>query len=145
MLITIKKKLRREHFRYDCTMDIKYCKISEYESGLILEEEIEDARNKKIEWQNGFIVDISGGGTRFTTSEEFSKNSYVLIKFNIVIKGRMKQFCVVTKVISSEKILNRNNQYENRGKYISMSPEETDQVVRYIFEEERKSRRNRKS
>jgi c-di-GMP-binding flagellar brake protein YcgR len=145
MTTPIQKNQRREYFRYNCTIDVKYCKISEYESSLILVEEIEDVRNKKIVWEKGFIVDISGGGIRFTSSGEFNKNSYVLTKFNIVINHRMKEFCVVTKIISSEKIVNRNDQYENRGKYISMSPEETEQVVHYIFDEERKSRRNRKS
>lgn len=141
----VEKNQRREYFRYSCTIDIKYDIVSEYESTLILQEEIEDARGKKIVWKKGIIVDISGGGIRFTSDEEFTRNSYVLCRFTLIINNRMKEFCTVTKIISSQKIENRNGQYESRAKYISMSPEETEEVVRYIFIEERKSQKNRKS
>ncbi|MFA9375379.1 MAG: flagellar brake protein [Lachnotalea sp.] len=142
---SIKKNQRREYFRFDCTIDVKYFIITEYESSLVFQEEIEEARDKKIEWKNGFIVDISAGGIRFTSDEEFVKNSYIMTKFNLMINHRMTEYCTIIKIISSSKILTRSGQYENRGKYFSLGPEETEQIVRYIFEEERKSRKNRKS
>jgi c-di-GMP-binding flagellar brake protein YcgR len=100
----IKKNQRREFFRYHCTIDMKYCAISEYESSLMLLEEIEDARGMKLDWESGFIVDISGGGIRFTCQDEFLKDSYVLVKFNLMINHRMKEFSTIIKIISSEKI-----------------------------------------
>lgn len=142
---SVKKNQRREYFRYSCTIDVKYCVVTEHESSLIYEEEIEDVRGRKLEWMDGIIADISGGGMRFTSSEEFENNTYILCKFTLIINGRIKEFCTIVKIISSEKILNKNGQFENRSKYISMSPADTEEVVRYIFAEERKSRKNRKS
>lgn len=141
----IKKNQRREFYRFSCVIDMKYAKVTELESKMLLPEVIEEARGERIDWQEGFIVDISGGGVRFTTSEEFLKDCYVITNFNLMINHRMKQFSTMIKVISSEKIINRSGQYENRGKYISLTKEETEEIVRYIFEEERKSRKNRKS
>jgi hypothetical protein len=79
------------------------------------------------------------------TGDKFLKNSYILAKFNLVINHRIKEFCIIIKIISSDKILNRSGQYESRGKFVSMSLLETEEIVRYIFEEERKSLKNRKS
>lgn len=141
----IKKNQRREFYRYNCIIDMKYAIITESESKMILPEVIEEARGEKIKWKEGFIVDISGGGLRFTTNDEFAKSSYIIINFNLMINHRMKQYSTVIKIISSEKILNRSGQYENRGKYISLRKDEVEEIVRYIFEEERKSRKNRKS
>lgn len=139
------KNQRREFYRFSCIIDMKYTTITETESKMGFIENIEEARGEKIKWNEGFIVDISGGGIRFTTSEEFANNSFLIANFNLLINHRMKQFSTIIKVISCEKILNRNGQYENRGKYISLRKDETEEIVRYIFEEERKSRKNRKS
>lgn len=142
---SIKKNQRREFYRFNCVIDMKYAKVTELESKMLVSEIIEEARGERIDWNEGFIVDISGGGVRFTTAEEFFKGSYVITNFCLMINHKMKQFSTIIKVISSEKILNRSGQYENRGKYISLTREETEEIVRYIFEEERKSRKNRKS
>lgn len=141
----IKKNQRREFYRFNCIIDMKYAPITESESKMILPEVIEEARGDKIKWSDGFIVDISGGGIRITTNNEFAKGSYIITNFNLMINHIMKQYSTVVKVISSEKILNRSGQYESRGKYISLRKEEIEEIVRYIFEEERKSRKNRKS
>ncbi len=141
----IKKNQRREFYRFNCIIDMKYAIITESESKMILPEVIEEARGDKIKWNDGFIVDISGGGLRFTTNDEFLKGSYIITNFNLMINHRMKQYSTVVKIISSEKILNRSGQYESRGKYISLRKEEIEEIVRYIFEEERKSRKTRKS
>lgn len=141
----IKKNQRREFYRFNCIIDMKYASITESESKMILPEVIEEARGNKIKWSDGFIVDISGGGIRITTNNEFAKGSYIITNFNLMINHIMKQYSTVVKVISSEKILNRSGQYESRGKYISLRKEEIEEIVRYIFEEERKSRKNRKS
>lgn len=139
------KNQRREYFRYDCTIDIKFCPISEYETTLVIQEEIEDARGKRLEWKRGIIVDISGGGMRFTANEQLTKNAHVLCKFILTLNNIVKEYCTIIKIISSEKMENRERMYESRAKYISMSPEETEQVVHYIFQEQRKAQKNRKS
>lgn len=141
----IKKNQRREFYRFNCVIDMKYASITESESKMILPEVIEEARGDKIKWNEGFIVDISGGGLRFTTNDEFKINSYIITNFNLLINHRMKQYSTIIKIISCEKILTRSGQYESRGKYISLRKDEIEEIVRYIFEEERKSRKNRKS
>jgi c-di-GMP-binding flagellar brake protein YcgR len=54
----IKKNQRREFFRFDCVIDMKYSQVSEYESRLVLQNEIEDARGNIIEWQNGQVINF---------------------------------------------------------------------------------------
>ncbi|WP_099468858.1 flagellar brake protein [Konateibacter massiliensis] len=141
----ILKNQRREFYRLNCIIDMKYAKINETECQIEDPQIMEELRGQKLEWQEGFIVDISGGGIRFTGGERFEEGSYAIITFTIIVKHIMKQFSTTVKVISSDKILNRSGQYENRAKYISMRTDEKEEIVRYIFEEERKVRKNRKS
>lgn len=141
----IKKNQRREFYRFNCIIDMKYAKVTDLESKMILPEVIEESRGSEIKWNEAFIVDISGGGIRFTSEDDFTKGSFIVANFNLMINHRMKQFSTIIKVVATEKILNRSGQYESRGKYISLRKDETEEIVRYIFEEERKSRKNRKS
>lgn len=141
----IVKNQRREFYRYNCIIDLKYSIISEEESEMPTIEHIEAAREKSLEWKDGFIVDISGGGIRFTSGEQIDSGNFLMVRFSLIVNHQMKQFEAMAKLISSEKILNRSGQYESRAKFVNLPKEETEEIVKYIFEEERKSRKNRKS
>lgn len=164
ILNPLKKNQRREYYRLSCTIDVKILPVTEQELKIggidqiisarieTCKEEIGDTREVSIfdeltmvVWEEGYIVDISGGGIRFTSGIQVEENSYIYTRFNLLIDGQIKQYTILTQAISSEKIVNRNNQYETRAKFIGVGRDNTEEIVRYIFEEERKSRKYRKS
>ena len=47
-------------------------------------------------------------------------------------------------VLSSEQIPNRADEYQNRVKFLNMNTTTREDIIKYIFNEERKNRKNGK-
>lgn len=142
----LKKNQRREYFRLNCTMDLKYLTITEEEKDLdSIDDILEQREEKLLSWNEGFILDISGGGLRFSTDRYIEEQSYLYSQFSIIVNGISTEITALSYVISSEKNLNKSNVYESRVKFINLGRSETEKIVRFIFEEERKSRKHGKS
>ena len=45
------------------------------------------------------------------------------------------------KVLSSQKLENRENTYEHRVQYVDIDADVREEIIKYIFEEERKHRK----
>jgi len=138
---------RREFYRLTCNTELKYYVLSEEEA-----ENIDDIDNL-IELENshagecsikGLSVDISGGGMRFVSSKSALKDSYLLLDFVLPIKGVNRSYLLLAKVISSRELPNKRNMYEYRVQFERISIPERELLIKYIFEEERRYRKNEK-
>lgn len=164
LLEPLKRNQRREYYRLSCTINAKFLPVSEAELKIGGIDKIIAARAERekvkseedeessvfdevleADWKEGYIIDISGGGIRFTSDEVVEDNSYIYAKFDLMVGGQIKQYTILTQVISSEELLNRTKQYETRAKFIGVGRDKTEEIIKYIFKEERKSRKNRKS
>lgn len=138
---------RREYFRLDCMMPLLYTGISEEYANLGLLTELHAKMREESFQQMGYnkgmgtILDISGGGIRFITSENISENGYALLQFQIEYMGKKQQVELVAKmVLSTYKI--ESGKYENRMMFIySKDSMKQDELVKYIFETERLRRK----
>lgn len=135
---------RREYFRIECSIDMLYYLIDEnvahLESTEALFSEIQNV--EYIGGQRaGSIQDISGGGIRFVSNEEISKDSYILAVIRLTNSNYDNTFYLATKIISSEKIEHLQNKYSNRAKFNFKDIKDRESIVRYIFEEERRIRK----
>jgi c-di-GMP-binding flagellar brake protein YcgR len=90
------------------------------------------------------IVDISGGGIRFVGSYAYEPNSLVYCKYNLVIDGKSKEYTLVAKILMVRKLEERDGLYEHRAQYIKIDTVEREEIIRFIFEEERKNRKREK-
>jgi c-di-GMP-binding flagellar brake protein YcgR len=138
----IHKFQRREYYRFNCIVDVKARELSDEEYDLITQgqsQKIQDAPMKK-----GVIVDISGGGARFLTTEIFEEEKHVLLKFNLPIMDYARPFTLTARMLYSKKIENRPGYYENRIKYEHIDNTTREEIIRYIFDEERKNRNTNK-
>ena len=90
------------------------------------------------------IVDISGGGARFVSRQKFNEDSLILMSFNLPIMESDRPFLLAAKVIYSGGIENRENEYENRVKFEFIDTAAREEIIKYIFDEERKIRKNGK-
>ena len=61
-----------------------------------------------------------------------------------MIKDKLKDYNVVGKVLAVRPSENRKGVYEHRVQYINMGTDDREEIIRYIFEEERKHRSNKK-
>ncbi len=142
MTSSLHKYQRREYYRFNCIVDTMVREMTKQE---------EDAFARGVTYiiseqdmKKGVIVDISGGGTRFVSKHKFIEDSMLLMQFELSIMGRCKSFLLAAKVIYSGEIENREEEYENRVKFEYIDTMTREEIIRYIFDEERKNRKNGK-
>ncbi len=90
------------------------------------------------------IVDISGGGLRFLSNHQYEPGSLIYINYCLLIKDKVKEYNLVGKVLAIKPSENRKGVYEHRVQYLNIGNEEREEIIRYIFEEERKHRSSKR-
>lgn len=126
MITEIEKFQRRQYFRMNCILDMTCRKAGS------------DAKQEP-----GLIVDISGGGIRFNCKRQFMAGDEIEVEFYLPIGGVPSRFCVLSRVISSVYLSNRKeSSYENRVEFLNLAENKREEIVKYIFEEERRRRRH---
>ena len=92
----------------------------------------------------GVIVDISGGGLRFVSRKPNHAGGILLMEFSLPISEEETPFRLAAKVMYSGEIENRESEYENRVKYEFIDKNTREEIIKYIFDAERKNRKNGK-
>ena len=140
----LKKFQRREFFRINKIIDLKYYNISNEVASLATTEELFiTTQNPENNYEDypGKILDISGGGIRFSSMEELTKDNYILSVFQLSNDHIDKTFYLVAQIIESIPTTDgRGKCYINRAKFMLKNLKDREAIVRYIFEEERKTR-----
>lgn len=136
------KYQRREYYRFNCIVEMKARQLTERET-----ESFKRGYTFVVSDEGmvrGVIVDISGGGARFVSRTLFEEGCYLMMDFSLCIMGIERPFLLAAKVICSNEIENRTQEYENRVKFEFISSAEREEIIKYIFDEERKNRKNGK-
>lgn len=139
----LRKFQRREYYRLSCALEM---------SARPLEKEEKDAMDKNsdlflvpgLPLKRSVVVDISGGGIRFISSYQYEPNSFMYCKYNLIIEGVSKEYTLITKILSSRELDNRPGVFEHRAQYVDIDTYEREEIIRFIFEEERKHRKREK-
>lgn len=134
----LRKNQRREYYRFSCALEM--C------SRNLEAEEIQAIENKSpyelvpgLPLKRSVIVDISGGGLRFVSNQKYEPDSLIYCSYHLIVDGVRKLYEVVGKVLGSKEIENRKGVYEHRVQYINISEGVREQIIKYIFQEERKN------
>lgn len=140
----LKKFQRREFFRINKMIDLNYFHISDDVAALSTTEElfvITHNPENHYEKCHGTILDISGGGIRFSTTEPMKKDNYILSVFELVNEKFDSTFYLVTQIIESQPVPGDSQHFMNRAKFVLKNLRDREAIVRYIFEEERQMRK----
>ncbi len=141
MITNLRKHQRREYYRFNCIIGMWTRQMTPQETFSLMEHgiigELTDGALSR-----GVIVDISGGGLRFVSRELFQQDSLLFANFKLTIAEETKEFTLAAKVIYSKEIENRESEYENRLKFVYIKDSEREDIIKYIFEEERRCRKN---
>lgn len=143
----LEKVQRRQFYRLETNIDVKYKlitkdEISEFHEATTAEKhnEILDAK----EYINGITIDISGGGLRLTSDRAHVRGEYIVIEFPIIVQGQRVDLSILSEIVLTEKIPDRMGLYEHRLSYINISNKDRENLIKFIFEEERRYRKNEK-
>lgn len=136
----LRKFQRREYYRLSCALEM---------SSRPLEKEEKDAMDKKADLylvpglplKRSVVVDISGGGIRFISSYKYEMDSLLYCKYNLIIDGVSKEYTLIIKVLMVKELENRPGVFEHRAQYVDIDTYEREEIIRFIFDEERKHRK----
>jgi len=139
----LRKFQRREYYRLSCALEMN--------SRPLEKEEIDSMDGDSdvvlvpgIPLKRSVVVDISGGGLRFISSYKYEADSYICCKYNLIIDGVSKEYTLISKVLVVKELENRPGVFEHRAQYVDINTYEREEIIRFIFEEERKQRKREK-
>lgn len=150
LISNLEKVQRRQFFRLPCTIDMHYYMIERNDDDLHLFDEKKfciDHYKKHYAGStpeslfNAVILDISGGGIRFSGDILFEKNTYLMTEFILPVNGRNETFSVIGTIVDCEQNTGVSGKYFTRLKFIFDNIGKREKIVRYVFEEERRIRR----
>lgn len=135
------KYQRRQYYRLKVFVDMVYCVID-----LSSASETEAAANfvSADHYRGGVMIDLSGGGCKFNAQDNLSPETMVKLKFPLTTKRGVICFEVLGKIISSTPVPNRSNYYEHRVEFDAINNDDREEIVRFIFDQEREQRRKEK-
>lgn len=135
----LRKYQRREYYRFSCVLEMG--------TRTLLEDELQAVKQntqyvikRDLPLKSSIIVDISGGGIRFMSSEKYEIESIVYCSYQLVFQGQRKQYDIIGEVLSVKELENRPGTYEHRVQYINIDADIREEIIKFIFEEERKER-----
>lgn len=130
---------RREYYRLNTILDMKCKKLDE---GYTANGETEHVEfmDTDLTFDNGTMVDISGGGARFISKVQYPEGSLIRFVFSLFVNGNVTEYRLLGRVLKSSLLENKDDSYENRIQFVNMGNEDRESIIRYIFEEERKQR-----
>lgn len=135
----LRKYQRREFYRFSCALEMCARTLEEEELQAIETQETYNL-TPGLPLKQSVIVDISGGGLRFLSSQKYEPESMLYCCYQLVKNGKKTQCEVIGKVLSVKELENRRGTFEHRVQYYDMSEGTREDIIKYIFEEERKSR-----
>lgn len=140
------KYQRREFFRYPCVLEMTYYTVTKEEahigSGELLFIQLceEQGQGRDREYR-GQIVDLSGGGIRFYTEQKLQAEQYVLFEIHLENENVNKLYYIVGNIVSCVRVGKISEKpYEVRAKFLIQDSNIREEIIRFIFEEERKTR-----
>ena len=135
---------RREFFRMDCSIAMTYYEIGKETANLETTAEIlSELHDEGAEelYKKATMLDISGGGLRFSCDEKLKPDSYVLVIATLENMAVQRKFILVVQIIDGYEAPNAKSMYFNRGKFVFKDLKDRERIVRFVFEEERKIRK----
>lgn len=143
MTSNLRKIQRREYYRFSCALEM--C------ARPLMEEEVKAVEQKEayfltpgLPLKRSVIVDISGGGLRFMSDQQYEPGSLIYCTYHLVSEKENTECEIVGKILGAREIENKKGTYEHRVQYVNMGADEREKIIKYIFEEERKNLRREK-
>ena len=135
---------RREYYRYNCTLDVDFFVLKEENKTMESAEVImQDLLNTDFNEERckGVVVDLSGGGMKFRSEVQLKPEDQILVILRLINARMDKQYQIIGEVIACTEVRNEKIRlYESRVKFSIKDNKIREEIIRYIFEEERRNR-----
>lgn len=146
----LRKYQRREFYRFSCALDMCARVLGEEElRSLEQKNEHIDSDSlltgsgtltEELSLKQSIIVDISGGGLRFVSTQQYEPGQMLLCSYELLKNGVRKHYDIVGRVLAVRELEYRKGSFEHRVQYYNLDVGTREEIIRFIFEEERKNR-----
>ena len=143
LISNLRKHQRREYYRFSCALEMSSRELQEEEEAA-LSGDGDRVLMPQLPLKSSVIVDISGGGLRFVANYAYEPQSLILCRYSLMVAGENKEYNLVGRVLSVRELTNRKGVYEHRVQYINVDAAEGEEIIKYIFDEERRTLKNQK-
>lgn len=143
LVSNLRKYQRREYYRLSCALEMSSRPL-QIDEVKLAEAGRREVRIPELPLKGSVVVDISGGGLRFVADYAYDVESLIMCRYRLMIGKENKEYNLVGKVLAVKELENRPGSYEHRVQYVNMDSEEREEIIKYIFDEERRSLRNQK-
>ena len=89
-------------------------------------------------------MDISGGGLRFISAQRYKEGTLLYCKYNLSDDQEQKMYEIVGRVLHVIPVEKRPGYFEHRIQYHNIDNRKREDIIRYIFEQERKNLKKEK-
>ena len=135
----LRKYQRREFYRFSCALEM-CTRPLEKDEIMAIERKTPVIIAEDLPLKHSIIIDISGGGLRFISSQKYDVGNLLYCSYYLTIKGERKKYDIVGKVLSAKEVENRDKTYEHRVQYQNIDANTREEIIKFIFEEDRKNR-----
>ncbi|WP_029232106.1 flagellar brake protein [Butyrivibrio sp. VCB2006] len=134
------KLQRREYYRFSCALELKSrpCSAEELEAFEMNRKYLVDPGTSL---QKSVVVDISGGGLRFVSNFRYEEGSTIYCSYRLPGNANDKEYEMVCTVLKVSELESRPGLFEHRIQYIYIDETSREDIIHFIFEEERKIRK----
>jgi len=135
----LRKSQRRDYYRYNVNLELG--------SRVMEPDDMERVGQAAYDFSEiltlgrSVIADISGGGLRFVANFAYQKDDMIHCRFKLKLDGTLKEYNLVAKVLQVHERLGHSDVFEHRVQFVVISAMEREEIIRYIFEEERQKRK----
>lgn len=143
-LNTPKKFQRRAYYRLEYTRDFEFHLPAENEEEPTPQKEGEVLEESPALFDKGILLDLSGGGCRFVSREKIAPGERLLLKIPLESE-KLKIIMVTGKTLSSRVLESHGRSYEQRVEFVDIENAQREEIIKFIFEQERKNRKRRKN
>ena len=135
----LRKSQRRDYYRLSVTLELGSRVMQPDDMDLVDQDVYELSEIGAL--KRSVVADISGGGLRFVANFAYQKGDMIHCRFTLNLDGAPKEYNLIAKVLQVQEKLNRSGVFEHRAQFVVISDSEREEIIRYIFEEERKTRK----
>ncbi|MCR5674967.1 MAG: flagellar brake protein [Lachnospiraceae bacterium] len=143
MTSNLRRFQRREYFRFSCMLQLSSRILDDDEVHLLdMDERLDIPQSPTQPLESSVIMDISGGGLRFVGNYCYEPGSMILCIYRLRMdNGEEKEYKIVSKILEVKEKEDHPGLFEHRAKYVDIDDEAREEIIRFIFEEERKNRK----
>ncbi len=136
----LQKLQRREYYRFSCALELKsrLCSPEEVQAYEMNRRYLVD---NETALQRSVVVDISGGGLRFVANFRYDEGSTIYCSYRLPGNSNDKEYEMICNVLKVQELENRPGLFEHRIQYIYIDENSREDIIHFIFEEERKIRK----